>query len=199
MSVLAQGLIDAGYRVIWMDAPAHCESEGWQTSLFEFAESIRQIQQQEGNFEAIIAHSFGVPCSLYAIRNYGVMVRCIVAIAAPPSTEKLMEIYTTMIKANAQTRRKLLERFEKFLGHISIQETSAEYNARWIPQPVLLIHDKKDRITSLEVSKHLKNCFQHAQLLQTQGLGHNRILKDAAVVDACVAFIQKSTLSQFSG
>ncbi len=198
MATMGRGFLDAGYRIIWMDAPAHCASQGYQTSLFEISESIVQVQQKEGAFEAIVAHSFGVPCSLYAIARQSLEVEKIVSISAPATTEKLMQTYCRMIRANAATEAALMQRFKKFLGHIDISETSALTNAALIKQPCLVIHDKHDRMTPAEGSQRLSEAFAEARFIQTERLGHNKILKDAAVVKVCVEFVQQGEVIDMS-
>ncbi len=190
MAALAQGFLDAGFRVIWMDAPAHCSSQGYQTSLFEISESIVRVQQEQGPFEAIVAHSFGVPCSLYAIARQSLEVKCLISIASPASTEELMDTYCKIIQANPQTREALIQRFKSFLGDVDISETSAITNAALVQQACLVIHDKHDRMTRPEGSKRLCQAFPNATLMQTERLGHNKILNHASVVKACVDFVQ---------
>lgn len=189
---MAQAFIEAGYRVIWMDAPAHCASEGWQTSLFEFAQSIVSVQQQEGPFEAVVAHSFGVPCSLYAMAWQSLQVERFISIAAPSTTESLMDGFCKIINANPKTRGFLEQRFTDFLGDVDIADTSALTNAKRISQPCLVIHDKHDRVTRAEGSKQLCEAFVQAQYLQTEHLGHNKILRDKAVIEACVKFVAEN-------
>ncbi len=191
-SHMAQAFLDAGYRVIWIDAPAHGVSAGWQTSLFEFSESTLQVQQQEGPFEAIVAHSFGVPCSLYAIARQSLQVEKMISIAAPSTTESLLDGFCKIIKANQATKDWLIKRFKTFLGDIDITDTSALTNARRIAQPCLVIHDKHDRVTRAKGSQQLCENFQQARYLETQRLGHNKILRDQAVIDACVKFVSDS-------
>lgn len=189
---MAQAFLAEGYRVIWMDAPAHCASEGWQTSLFEFSESMVSVQQQEGSFEAVVAHSFGVPCSLYAMAWKSLQVNKFISISAPPTTQDLMDGFCKIIRANSKTKERLIQRFKDFLGEIDIDDTSALNNARHITQPCLVIHDKHDRVTRAEGSQQLCENFKQAEYLQTQRLGHNKILRDKAVIESCVKFVSET-------
>ena len=188
-SIMAQAFIDAGYRVIWMDAPAHCASEGWQTSLFEFSEAMLAVQQKEGSFAAIVAHSFGVPCSLYAMAHQSLQVEKLISISAPSTTESLMDGFCKIINANQKTKDRIIKRFKDFLGDIDIADTSALTNAKRITQPCLVIHDKYDRVTRAQGSQQLCESFKQAEYLQTERLGHNKILRDKAVIEACVKFV----------
>src|SRR3990172_6440577 len=60
-------LLEAGYRVVAYDQPAHGESDGKMTNLLEIAPTMDLIAQREGNFHAIIAHSLGTLITSYAL------------------------------------------------------------------------------------------------------------------------------------
>lgn len=193
MGPLAQGLLDAGYRVIWMDAPAHGRSDGWQTSLFEVARAMRLVQQREGPFHTVIAHSFGVPCSLYAMRHDNLQTDRLVAISAPASFDSLLDNYCKMIRANPRTRKHFQRRFAKFLGKVKLADIAPASLARHISQPALVIHDKRDRILGPEEGRLLHNKLPNARLLLTEKLGHSRILSDGEVIRQAVDFVKERT------
>src|SRR5919106_1294905 len=52
-------LLQAGYRVIAYDQPAHGVSEGKLTALPDFAEVLAEIAAHYGNVRAAIGHSLG--------------------------------------------------------------------------------------------------------------------------------------------
>ena len=81
-------LVRAGYRVVTFDAPAHGRSPGRATNLPEVSEAIQAVARACGPVHAIIGHSFGVACSIYAVRQ-GLKVNRIVAISPPNSVRGL--------------------------------------------------------------------------------------------------------------
>src|SRR5215211_5895674 len=72
MTGFVEPLLAAGYRVVAYDQPAHGESDGRTTNLLEIAPTMDLIAQREGNFHAVIAHSFGTLITSYALvkRNF---------------------------------------------------------------------------------------------------------------------------------
>ena len=72
MTGFVEPLLSAGYRVVAYDQPAHGESDGKMTNLLEIAPTMDLIKETEGNFDAIIAHSFGTLITSYALvkRNF---------------------------------------------------------------------------------------------------------------------------------
>ena len=59
-------------------------------------------------------------------------------------------------------------------------------------QKVLVLHDEDDEIIPIFAEgKQIVADWPGARLQATRGLGHNRILRDADVVQAAVAFISQ--------
>ncbi|MEU3456159.1 alpha/beta fold hydrolase [Micromonospora sp. NPDC006766] len=58
-----------GFSPVTFDAPGHGDSGGTSMTILEYEEVIRHLQGRYGRFEAVIAHSFGVPCALHDLRN----------------------------------------------------------------------------------------------------------------------------------
>src|SRR5512134_2142077 len=72
MTGFVDPLLEAGYRVVAYDQPAHGESDGKMTNLLEIAPTMDFVAQREGPFHAIIAHSFGTLVTSYVLvkRNF---------------------------------------------------------------------------------------------------------------------------------
>ena len=189
MGDLGQALINNGFRIIWLDAPAHGESTGWQTSFFEYSQAIYEVQQREGTIEAVLAHSFGVPCTFHAIHN-GLFTQKIIAISPPSTVTGLIDKYCNVLKANKRTRKLLLKRIEKFLGETPISDIAAENLAHNIDNKCLVIHDKHDRIIKVHEGQAVQKNLRNSSFIQTERLGHNRVLNDAGVISMCIDFIQ---------
>ena len=56
--------------------------------------------------------------------------------------------------------------------------------------PVLIIHDKDDNVLPYRVSGDLMKFFPEAQQITTTGLGHQKILRDPAVIQQVTTFLQ---------
>ncbi|MFM2305033.1 MAG: hypothetical protein RLZZ135_2445, partial [Cyanobacteriota bacterium] len=62
-------------------------------------------------------------------------------------------------------------------------------NIRNLSIPALLFHDRKDREVSIEESQTIARVWSSAQLVETSGLGHRRILHNEQVVQQAVDFL----------
>jgi len=192
MGEIGQALLNQGYKIIWMDAPAHGVSSGWQTSLFEISESILAVQNREGHFDTVLAHSFGVPSCLYALQQ-GLVAKKIIAISAPATFEGLVEKFCKILKANQKTQVYLLKRVNDFLGEITMSGISAQFLAKGLTHKSLVIHDKHDRFVRSSEGRAVQENLQNSRFLLTEKLGHNKVLSDPETVRHCVDFIQEGT------
>jgi len=188
LSAIAEALLRANYRITWFDAPAHGQSSGFKTSFFEIAECIVKLEAEVGSFEAIVAHSFGAPCSLGAI-NQGLNINRFIAISTPASAEALFHQFCNVMKAHSKTRQPIIKHFHKVFNENVFEQISAKNLALNTKVKSLFIHDKLDPIIPLEEGKKVQQNLNGSVLMLTEGLGHNRILRDPDVVQRCVDFI----------
>jgi pimeloyl-ACP methyl ester carboxylesterase len=65
-------------------------------------------------------------------------------------------------------------------------------NVRNLSIPALIIHDDRDRDIPWEDGMAVADAWPGAKFKLTHGLGHRRILRDAAVISAATEFIRKS-------
>jgi pimeloyl-ACP methyl ester carboxylesterase len=178
----------AGFRVIGFDGPAHGLSEGRKTDLNEFQLAIQHLCDTF-DVKGIITHSFGGGATLYAITK-GLPPRPVVNIASPTIADEIINTYLRAINGSAPTgeffKKYVLKRtgksFESFtaLGFIDQVEPNLD---------LLLIHDLDDKDVIIEHPRALIKRFPKAQLVETNGLGHTRILKDQQVINYAVTFI----------
>lgn len=82
-------------------------------------------------------------------------------------------------------------RFEKRYG-VDWQEFELPDSVANIKAAALFIHDRDDKETRFEGGKALARTWPDARLYATEGLGHRRILRNAAVVQSAIDFITDS-------
>ncbi len=180
---------NAGYRIIGFDGPAHGKSEGKRTSIAEFEDVMKEISAIKGNPQAIIAHSFGGGASLYAISK-GLPVKTLINIASPTVADRIIQGYLKAIGGSWITGENFKKLIEKRHGK-AFEEFTALYLIKHVPQDLklMLVHDEQDKEVDISHVHELIKIFPSARLLQTKGLGHNRILKDDAVIGDCLSFV----------
>jgi pimeloyl-ACP methyl ester carboxylesterase len=70
-----------------------------------------------------------------------------------------------------------------------MDDYSAYKAASNITIPVLVIHDADDADVSVQSAYHIEKKLIHSELLITKGLGHRKILGDAAVIEKINSFL----------
>jgi alpha-beta hydrolase superfamily lysophospholipase len=68
-STLGPALVEAGFRVVAHDAPAHGISTGTESALPLFAEAVRMVGAYFGPAAAVIGHSLGGASAVLALRD----------------------------------------------------------------------------------------------------------------------------------
>lgn len=178
-----------GLRVVGFDGPAHGKSEGKRTSIAEFETVMKEIVKQKGVPLAIIAHSFGGGASLFAIRN-GLPVTKLINIASPTLSDEIIKSFLSAINGSWPTGLRFKEFIKMKFGRPFEEFTAMNIIKGITGLELLLIHDTEDKEVRLIQAQALAKEYPRTKMLITNGLGHNRILKDDTVIQACLDFVR---------
>lgn len=189
-------LVDAGYRVIAVDAPSHGDStpgvlgpgRGVGT---EFAEALTAAAGKHGKPVAVIAHSFGCAAVAIAVHD-GLPAARLVLIA--PSTDLVSNIavLARTLGFGDRIRTGVLNRLEQLADRpMSDFDTTALGRRSEMP-PTLVVHDRDDKEVAYDEGAELASQWPEAELATTEGLGHQRILRDPGIVEMVVDYIATS-------
>lgn len=195
-SAFVPALVERGHKVIAFDAPAHGASGGDTTTILEFRDIMRELQDQHGAFTAVVAHSFGALCSFFAVRE-GVKTESIVAIAGVSRFDHLVTGFRDQLGLASWVEQDLHRRVEEelFPGEPDIWRRFASPYApeQVAASRVLLVHDKDDDSVGLHQASETADAYgSRARLIVTEGLGHRRILTDPDVVRQVTDFVSDS-------
>ncbi len=183
-----QPFTEAGFRVLAYDGPAHGKSQGRQTHVVEFFDVISALNLRFGPFKAMIGHSFGGVVNTYALAN-GIAAEKLVMIASPTIGQAVID--DAIKKMNGSPKR--AEYLKKYIWKkykVEFEDVSILKMIEDVANtPVLLIHDSKDKEVPLKHPISLLEKYPKAKLIETEGLGHIRILKSTLVVKYALDFI----------
>ncbi len=182
-------LVNAGFTAVAVDGPAHGESTGRITSYFEFTDTLRALLSRNGQFRiaGIIAHSFGAAAAINALEKERLAIKtvCIAPVL------KLRELLFRAFDRFGIPRRlylALLREFEECFGY-RLAEDNPHQLVKALPGTLLMIHDVDDRTASYEDTLRVAQHNDHVDLWSPNGLGHSGVLRDAAVIDRCMAYL----------
>lgn len=180
-------LAAAGHSAVAYDAWGHGATPGPVRPITDHQHVIAELDRQHGPFAGVVAHSFGVPVALYAARE-GLRADRLVAVGGMGEFGYLVDTFCARLGAgsrvNAELRAAIAHRW--FAGDADIWE---RFSARPLPGwDALVVHDAGDRVVDRRQADVLAAALG-AELVETSGLGHGRILRDPAVLAAAVAFL----------
>jgi len=190
MGPFAEPLTNAGYRVISFDAPAHGRSSGKQTTLFQISDTILALQDIYGEFDSVISHSFGGPCTALALQH-GLKTNSIISICPPASTIGLVDKFCNALKLNKKTRGNIIGRISNAFGNHIWEELSMTSTMKGVELPGLVIHDAHDEDVPWHEGQAVAHAWNNAPFIITSGLGHRRILRDSSVIEATLKFLKE--------
>ena len=191
-------LVEAGFKVVSFDAPAHGRSSGGDTNIKEVSEVILELARDFAPVHGVIAHSFGLPCVLYALSQES-FVRRVVGIGAPATLEGLMDKFARQLALSERTVAILRGMLERRFGEDVWTRFSAQSMAEQAEVPALIIHDHDDRDVSWHEGEAIANAWPHARFLRTEGLGHRRVLRDGGVIARSVEFLGPASAAAHAG
>lgn len=182
-------LLNKGYGVVAMDGKAHGNSEGKTTTAPEYAAMIKVLEEQLGEFDGFISHSFGgIALCLYQ-ENHNNPAAKMVLIAPATETQSAIDLFSRFFGLNAKIRESIYAYIKKKSGN-DISHYSINRIAPKLTNPILWIHDKDDDITPLSDLKPLLELSPaNIEFMITEGLGHRKIYKDTAVIKRIIDFI----------
>lgn len=187
MSAFVEPLVRAGFRVVAFDAPGHGDSPGRTASLPAFAAAIRRVAEAVGPVRVLVGHSLGGAAGALTIAD-GLPVDRAVLVGAPSDALVWFDRMVELLGLSPRLARETRERIETRVGD-SLARLNAAFLGPRLRLPLLLVHDRADREVPFADAFAYADVAPDATLVATDGLGHQRILRDRDVVARAVAFL----------
>lgn len=177
-------LTQQGYMVAAVDHIGHGKSSGKKSHLLSFIETlellVKHFDEKSITVEAIIGHSMGA-IAMLNLPTKLLENKKIILISSPI---KFFELMFTKVE-QAGISRKLLTRVLENISHQygkTWQHLTTENNRDKLELNITFIHDRQDRYAPFtDVTSFLQQ--ENSVLIETQGLGHRRILSDTNVIN----------------
>jgi pimeloyl-ACP methyl ester carboxylesterase len=197
MLPLAQALGAAGLQVLLLEMPAHGRSAGRLSNLPQFARALdytaSRLQAQGLALHAVVAHSLGANAAAYAASR-GLDLARLVLLAPPASPFAYTQLFARMFGLSERTRKAMQTRIEAREAILMPQFEPPAVGPR-IAAPTLVLHDRGDRINRHADGEAYARAIAGAQLVSTEGLGHMKLLQDAAVLAEITRFVAPASRS----
>lgn len=193
LGAFAAPLVDAGYEVVTFDAPGHGRSAGAHSSLPEMVSAVTAMAHHLGGVKAIIAHSAGAAAVTAALGQPGTLLPVERLVYVAPSVDMIdvTRRFARTVGFTSTIADRMREGIEHRFG-MRFADLQGLHIAPRMERPLLVLHDRGDRDVSFSEGEALSDAWPGAILVSTEGLGHRRILREAAVTTKAVRFIADS-------
>lgn len=192
MRVVIEALLARRMRVVALDLPGHGASSGRSLNMAEALDAVHAVSVWLGPFTAAIGHSFGGTVALNAAAGTvqhvpAVPFERLATIAAPDAMPALFAGFGKAIGLGPRSQAALEARVAAVTGNRLDTFVGARLLRR-LRLPTLLVHAPDDKEVPLADARTMASAGDHVRLVTAPGLGHRRILGDAALAGRLAAF-----------
>lgn len=193
LGAFVQPLVDAGHRVVAFDAPGHGESDVGEMgpgrgNLMELMEGFQAVADEFGPAAGVVAHSLGCTSASEVVAA-GLPTQRLVLIGPSEDFSSMIGDFARTLGFGDRIHGGLVDLIEDYckraLGSFDLGPRGADGQM----PPTLVVHDRRDKETPYAVGERLAATWPGADLLTTDGLGHQRILADAETVARVVEYV----------
>jgi len=176
------------YTLIGFNAPAHRGATGKRTMMPHFAKCIEHIANTHGPIHTAIAHSLGCNATLFAGQEYQVPIAQQILYAPPGLISQMAHLFCDVMGFNAKVKQGLVD-YVKGIHGDNFDDYSTPSLAKTNTIPTLVFHDLNDNDTPIELGRLVGHNIQNGRYIETEGLGHRRILRDPQVLQTSTEFL----------
>ncbi|PVG82294.1 alpha/beta hydrolase [Nocardioides gansuensis] len=193
LAAFVEPLVSAGHRVVLFDGPSHGDSEPGalgpgSTSAIEFGRALDAVAARFGRASAVVAHSMGAVATLLSLKYGWLATERLVLLAPMSRLSTHRDALFSALGVGPRTTRRTDRLLERRVGHPIEEFDLARLGAEVDPVPTLVVHDRDDRMTPHAASELWVESWP-ARLVSTEGLGHQRLLRDPGVVRTVTDFV----------
>lgn len=179
-------LVNAGYRVVLFDAPAHGRAQGESTDLFEMAEVVTRVAADVGRVHGVLAHSIGCIAVARAIAD-GLQTDYLAMLAPPASLSAVMTNLGRQLGLSPEVLSVHLQLMEERFGPSLWDQLDMANLSASLTQRGLIVIDDDDTAIAPEESLWVAENWNTSDVLRTRGLGHNRLLWSPMVMETVLS------------
>jgi pimeloyl-ACP methyl ester carboxylesterase len=188
---MISALVTAGYEVITFDAPAHGASQGRRTNLLQWMHIQEQLLQRTGQVHAVIGHSLGgLSAALTLVHkpvNTPRLVMVSAAVSAPVFFSETFQLFRIPQQVMPKLQQLITQRLQGNLHELDLFRYIDKIKAGQI----LVAYDENDHLVRKEQIDNFLRQYSSIQSLRIRGEGHFRIMRNEAVINRVLEFLEK--------
>lgn len=182
---LIKALVQAGYGVVALDAPAHGRSPGREANVVLFARALLEAASELPPLKAVIGHSMGGASALLATQ-LGLRSEVLVSIAAPSRIAPLLRRFARYTGLPAQAGAHFVRLVEEAAG---IPVRQLDVRRYQLEVPGLIVHALDDTVVPFSEAQAMHEAWFDSRLLCLDSGGHRRVLADPRLAEAVLQLL----------
>ncbi|MDC8005330.1 alpha/beta hydrolase [Aureisphaera galaxeae] len=176
------------YTVYAVDAPGHGMAKGKYLNLEVYRQSLRQALELTGPVDTLVCHSLGSLATAYAhLEADGLPIKKYVITGAPSGMDAIFVYFEELLGLSNKAIANLEGKINSILK-LPHGEVSMKHFFKKVQDPLLVIHERNDRVTPFRAIESALNGNKVIQTYFTEGNDHN--LKTPDVIDRVITFIK---------
>lgn len=183
-------LVARGFRVVTWDMPGHAASSPRFSTLPRFADALLAAEGVAGPFAGVVAHSLGGAATAIALSK-GLGARAVVLVGSAAEPRKYFDSFLAALDLPASLRARIPGALEQKHG-FSWDALSVPTLARGFTAKALVVHDTSDLEVPVAHGRVIAAAWPGGELLETEGLGHRKVLHAPEVVNHAAAFLESA-------
>ena len=194
---LIKALVQAGYAVVALDAPAHGRSPGQEANVVVFARALLEAASELPPLQAVIGHSMGGASALLATQM-GLRAGAVVSIAAPSRILTMLRRFASHMGLPARARAHFVRLVEEKAGMPAGKLDVTRYQLDF---PGLIVHAADDPLVPYSEAQAIHEAWFDSRLLRHEQGGHRRVLADPQLVQAVMQLLgrlRQTSLSELA-
>lgn len=185
---IAKHLHSAGFHVFSIEAPEHGELQGRSTHMLNFVDAIEETCKRFGEFPLAIGHSLG-GVALFTSLSRNIWFDKLVIIGSPANIPNVVGDFCEKVGLDEKVANRIISYIEKRY-QLKAEEVSSDYLCQLYRPEGLIVHDKLDQDVPVHNAHTMHAKWKGSKLLETNGLGHRRVLRDQQVLEAIYDFFK---------
>jgi pimeloyl-ACP methyl ester carboxylesterase len=186
LDAFVASLVSRGFKVVAFDQKGHGESSSSFSSYPEFVRSTELVAAHYANsLYGVIAHSIGAN-SMFKVSELFNRKLKLAVVAPVENFLGVLEILRMKMGVYEKLFAQIIRQIETE-NNLYLSELTVFDYERINKHDVLLVHDKFDKVNNINASYEIHQNLKDSTLMQTEKLGHSRILRNQEVVDRVVS------------
>ncbi|MGE8359984.1 alpha/beta fold hydrolase [Pseudomonas sp.] len=171
---LIRALVQTGYGVVALDAPAHGRSPGREANVVLFARALLEAAGELPPLRAVIGHSMGGASAMLALQM-GLRTDALVSIAAPSRISTVLRRFARHAGLPTEAGAHFVRLVEERAG---IPARQLDVHRYQLDVPGLVVHAADDPVVPASEAQVIHDAWFDSRLLLLASGGHQRVLAD---------------------